>query len=324
MNQIPATELRMHLVRRLETERERWQLGTGPIQVEPILNWGGFVKSSFRVTGAARTVHLKLATADDQAELRRWMGVHELLTAEYRAPQILGWIDLPHADCGGPVFQHIEGHAWDPCKRPALIGEIISLLDRMHRDQSLALRLGDSCRTYHDCWEMRYREQFEQDLKIVRAHRPPFVTETSLAWMEAESQKVLAIGREHPALDGQAGAPCHWDLWTDNILVGDNGAWWVLDWDGLAIGDEAQDLATAVWPHVFERKRDWRELFRSERDPKFAARMDLHLRAIMLDWTVDVLADWVDCEQSPWREQVRARNQQVHLRHIDWYRQRWG
>jgi thiamine kinase-like enzyme len=250
-----AGELRDQVQRQLAGERSLWALGDGEITVEPVLNWGGFMKSSFHVTAPARRLHVKLAMEHDQAELRRWMAVSDVLTAEYRAPRALGWIDLPEsagAEHGGIVFEHIEAEHWDVRQRPELMRELAALLERLHADHGLAERINDPERSYRECWEMRYREQFEEDLRTVRAQRPPFVSEASLAWMEAESRRLLAMGREHPALERRTRAPCHWDLWTNNVLVGAEGDWWVLDWDGLAVGDEAEDLATLVWPSVFE------------------------------------------------------------------------
>jgi len=317
-----GADLCHHVQRQLEAQRTRWGLGGGEIVVEPVLNWGGFMKSSFHVTNRARALHVKLAMAHDQAELRRWLAVHDVLTAEYRAPRALGWIDIPDAGYGGIVFEHLEGEHWDVRQRPALMNELVALLDRLHADRKMAERIGDPPRTYRQCWEMRYREQFEEDLRTVRADRPPVVSEWSLAWMEAESRKLLALGREHPALEGRTLSPCHWDLWANNVLVGADGAWWVLDWDGLAVGDEAEDLATLVWVNVFELNQDWREVL-GERDAAMSARIDLHLRAIMLDWTIDVLADWVDCAATPWADQVRVRNEAMHLKHMEWYQRRW-
>ena len=315
--------LPQQLSNQLDAEQGRWQLGSSPLQFQPILNWGGFAKRSFHVTASCRTLHVKLAPAYEQDELRRWMRCHDHLTCHYRAPRVLGWIDVAGSDHGGLVFEHLQGHAWKPRQQPTLAHEIALMLDRLHHDEDLAIQLGDPLRSYRQCWDMRFREQFEEDLKIVRAQRPPFVTGASLEWMEQESRKLLAMGQDHPALEGMTRAPCHWDLWSENVMVGDDGDWWVLDWDGLAIGDQAVDFATLAWSGVFEEGRDWRDVLGRDFDPALAARIDLYLRGIMLDWTIDVLADWIVCDVPEWRDQVRARNEALHLRHLDWYRQRW-
>ena len=60
--------------------------------------------------------------------------------------------------------------------------------------------------------------------------------------------RLLALPAGNGAFDGVTRSPCHGDLWPDNVLVGAVGRPWVLDWDGLAVGDAAEDLATLVWP----------------------------------------------------------------------------
>jgi hypothetical protein len=42
-----------------------------------VLNWGGFVSNSYRVGDGKRSIHAKLAT--NQAEMRRWLAVHDRL-----------------------------------------------------------------------------------------------------------------------------------------------------------------------------------------------------------------------------------------------------
>jgi thiamine kinase-like enzyme len=142
--------------------------------------------------------------------------------------------------------------------------------------------------------------------------------------MKEEARRVLSLPDGHDAFAEVTRAPCHWDLWPDNVLVGRGGAWWVLDWDGLALGDEAEDYATLVWPFVYREGKDWREFLAEGGDGRFAARMDLHLRATTLDYVIDVLADWADCDVPEWQEAVRRRKEAEHVQYLDWYRSRWG
>jgi Ser/Thr protein kinase RdoA (MazF antagonist) len=289
-----------------------------------VLNWGGFVSHSYRVGDGRRSVHVKLATTTDQGGMRRWLAVHDRLEADYHAPPVLASVDLPGTPFGGLVFEHIEGEPWDTAGHPALLGELVVLLGRLHEDRPLAERLGDGPRGYRECWELRYREQFEEDLKTVRACRPSSVTDARVSWMEEEARVVLGLPSGNEAFDGVTRSPCHWDLWPDNVLVGADGRFWVLDWDGLAAGDEAEDLATLVWPFVHATGEDWRDLLGGEEDGPFAARMDLHIRAIALDYLIDVLADWADCDVPEWRDAVRRRKEEEHHRYLDWYLNRWG
>jgi thiamine kinase-like enzyme len=184
--------------------------------------------------------------------------------------------------------------------------------------------LGDGPRSLRECWRLRYREQFEEDLKTVRRTTPAFVTDARLDWMEQESRKVLAFPDECDAFDGVTAAPCHWDIWPNNVMTEENGGWWVLDWDSLATGDDAEDYATLVWPFVYSRNEDWRARLGDLGDRSFASRMDFHIRAIALDYLIDVLADWVECDVPEWREQVRIRKEAEHSQYLDWYLSRWG
>jgi hypothetical protein len=52
--------------------------------------------------------------------------------------------------------------------------------------------------------------------------------------------------------------------------------------------------------------------------------MDLHIRAIALDYLIDVLADWVECDVAEWRDRVRIKKEAEHSQYLDWYRSRWG
>ncbi|HEY6393115.1 MAG TPA: aminoglycoside phosphotransferase family protein [Bryobacteraceae bacterium] len=289
-----------------------------------ILNWGGFVTSSFRVGDGERTAHLKLGRSPEQTQMRRWLTVHERLERCYRAPRILEWVEIPGADHAGLLFEHIDGSNWDIDSRPDLMNEIVGLLATLHGDGELVRALGDPARTYRDCWELRYRELFEEHLKAVRGCRPSFVSNELLEWMERESEKVIAIGREHWAFGGVSRSACHLDLWHDNVMLDKSGDWWILDWDGLAVGDPAEDYATLLWPFVHRRGTDWRNVLGANVDAAFEARMELHMRAITLDYVVDPLADWVECDVPEWMDKVRARKQREHVECLDLYRRKWG
>ncbi len=95
----------------------------------------------------------------------------------------------------------------------------------------------------------------------------------------------------------------------------------MLDWDGLAIGDPAEDYATVAFPLLFRCGKDWRDIIPSE---SLGARIDLYVRAIALDSVIDALADWVECDVPEWIEQVRQRKHAEHVTHLAWYLERWG
>lgn len=296
-------------------------LDAGAVEMHRVFNWGGFVAESFRVTDGARSVHLKLAV--DQADMRRWLAVHDHLERHHRAPRVLGWVDVPGTPLGGLAFDHIPGATWDPAAQPALLGDLGDLLGRLHADRALAGRLGGGARTFRACWERRYRAQFEEDLATIRPDRPAAVTDDRLARMAAEAGRVLALTEGDPAFDGATASPCHWDLWQGNVMVEPEGRWWVLDWDDLAIGDPAEDYATLAWPVLAKTGGDWRGLFPAPADGPLAARVDLHLRAITLDYAIDVLADWAECGPE-YRDEVRPIKEAQHERFWDLYRARYG
>ncbi len=315
-------ELEQRVVNYFRVQAGRFGLGDETIKAERVLNWGGFGAYSFNVSDEKRSIHVKLAA--EQTEMRRWLAVHEWLEQEYRAPRVLAWVDVPETSYGGLAFEHINGATWDTAARPDLIHDLIGLLGRLHVDERLADRIGDRPKSYRECWELRYREQFEQDLLTVRRNRPASVSDARVNWMERESQEVLALAADHAAFASVSNAPCHWDLWPENVMVATSGAWWVIDWDSLGVGDDAEDYATLVWPFIYEHDIDWRALLESDSDHSLVARMELHLRAITLDYVIDVLADWAECDVPEWQEPVRNRKEAEHARYLDWYRCRWG
>jgi hypothetical protein len=144
--------------------------------------------------------------------MRRWLAVHDRLEGDYHAPPVLVSVGLASIPFGGLVFEHIEGETWDTVGHPALLGDLVVLLGRLHKDRPLVERLGDGPRGYRECWELRYREQFEEDLKTVRACRPESVTDARVSWMEEEARLVLALPSGNEAFGGVTRSPCHWDL----------------------------------------------------------------------------------------------------------------
>ena len=74
-------------------------LNAANVRTDYILNWGGFVNQSFKVTDGVNSYHLKLSNdKDNKACLRKWYDLHELLEERYHAPELLNWVDLPSTD----------------------------------------------------------------------------------------------------------------------------------------------------------------------------------------------------------------------------------
>ncbi len=301
------------------------ELAPGLVRVSRVLNWGNFTIQSFHVTDGSRALHVKLTRTAEQDGIRRWMHVHQTLTANYHAPRVLAWLDLPGTDYGGIVFENIQGSTWNPTEQPEWAEPLAATLARLHADRALANLLPETAYTYRDCWNLRYREQFEQDLAVIRDAPPPFLAPAVFSWMERESQLVVNLPQTDSGFDPPARSPCHWDVWGSNVLLADQGDFFLLDWDDLALGDPALDCASLLWPIVSEGVHPWqRFLPDASRDPQFSARMELHVRALTLDYTIDVLADWVECDVPEWMDEVRLRKQSDHLQFLDLYRARWG
>lgn len=302
-------------------------LAADSVTARYVLNWGGYGTPSFTVTDGRRAYHLKLAPeSEDRQGLRQWWELRALLTARYHAPTAVAWIALPESGVEGLLFVHVEGSHPPPERWSEPLDEVLALLPALHADPDLAARLPAAYGpTYRDCFLDTYVHRLDEDLDIVEPEPPPFVSRELLDWMRRETRRLEALVRAEPAFDGPALAPVHGDLWTNNILVGSDG-WHLLDWDGLARGDPAMDYGMLLGPALEGATRRPLEDFPLvPRDAAFRARIELYRRAYLLDWTVDVLADWVDAPRVPeHQEAMRARKQQEHIEYLRRYRERFG
>ncbi|MGH7637869.1 MAG: hypothetical protein ACREOK_09480, partial [Gemmatimonadaceae bacterium] len=108
-----------------------FDLDPATLEVEYVLNWGGFVNFSYRIRDARRAYHLKLSrSAEDQHALRQWMTLAPLLEP-YHAPPILEWIELGSA--AGPLFPHLRGSS--PALSRDVIAELVPVLRLLNADQ---------------------------------------------------------------------------------------------------------------------------------------------------------------------------------------------
>jgi hypothetical protein len=291
--------------------------------VRYILNWGGFIAASFHVTDGATKLHCKLIASDDrESRLRRWMSVADLLESRYRAPRVLDWIEIPGTRYRGPVFEHIDGVFFNIDQHPTVPPCVFELLDRLHHDRELADRIVHpaSPRTLRECFHERFFEQYTDNLRTVSINPPPFVSADTLKWMHDESQRLLELPTHHVAFDGLATALCHGDVWANNLLIQPDGEFRLIDWDPLDLGDPAIDYSNfCCWPPL-----EWRHL-PAARDRAFVERMEIYLRAVLLDWTIDVLPDWIECDVAPdHAEEFRRGNQRLHEIFLAEYRHRYS
>lgn len=299
------------------------------LQVRYVLNWGGFVNYSFTLTDGVRACHLKLADEEPyQKGLVRWARLNATLEAQYHAPRILDEIHLPEVGFTGLLFEHIPGRTPVLAQESELLRSLLPVIQRLHTDTELAELLSaateEESKTCFDCYREIYIERFDEDLKIIEAALPPFVDPPTLQWMQEETRRLESRAAERGAFALPTHSPVHGDLWQNNILVTDTGAWYLLDWDDLMCGDVVADYALLFWTPGQERGRGearWQD-FMSPPDSSFAERMTHYRRTLLLDEVIDVLADYVEADLAPEHtDRVREEKRQIHLNALEEYRQ---
>lgn len=299
------------------------------LRVEYVLNWGGFVNRSFRVTDGRTVLHLKLANDPEIRDgLGRFWELRPRMAERYRAPGPLAWIAVPGTDYAGVLSPWLDGTA--PASITGrLAREVVRTVRRLHADSELADRLrgpGEPA-TCAQVFRRGYGERFDADLEGVEAEPPPFVSAATVGWLRREIQAIGAEVAAAPAFAEPAEAPTHGDLWIENLLVAATGEWHLLDWDGLALGDPAVDWAMLFGP----TRTDVRTAADRALPPAIASgaalreRLAIYARASLLDWTLDPLSDWMDAGDAPEHAgRVRAEKERIHRAALHAYRQRYG
>jgi thiamine kinase-like enzyme len=270
------------------------------VRVKHVLNWGGFVNHSFSVDDGAAHYHLKITHHTDSIRrLQNWLELHDVLEERYRAPELIRWIEFPEIRFAGLLFQHVEGKITTFVGNPMLVHQLIELAGRLHEDESLQCHLNtrEPAKTYLDHFVETYIERFTADLEAIRGDRPQFISSALLSWMEKETDRLHNAAGLVPAFQGPALAPVHGDLNEGNVLVAQND-WFVVDWDDLALGDPAIDYAVLLWPMVWEGEM-WRDFVPKGVGDELGVRVDVCLRAQLLDEVIDPLADYVEAHAVP-------------------------
>ena len=304
-------------------------LDAGRLRVEYVLNWGGFVNRSFRVTDGRTLLHLKLANEPEYRDgLRRFWDLRPLMSERYSAPEPLAWIAVSGTAYAGVLSRWIHGTAPAFIDGP-LAEEVVRTIARLHGDRELAERLrapGDPA-TCAEVFRRAYGERFDVDLQGVEDARPPFVSAAMVEWLRGEIEAINAAVAAAPAFREPADAPTHGDLWIENLLVTGAGEWYLLDWDGLAPGDPAVDWAMLFGP----TRTDVRTAADRALPPAITAdaalreRLAIYARASLLDWTLDPLSDWIDAGEAPEHmNQVRAEKERIHRTALAAYRARYA
>ncbi|RPJ45112.1 MAG: aminoglycoside phosphotransferase family protein, partial [Chloroflexi bacterium] len=266
------------------------QYGLNPkgVQAQYILNWGGFVNASFRLSDGDKQYHLKLADEADSLEsLARWRIFSQVLAARYHAPRMLDWVRIPHTDFEGALFEFIPGQPANLAAQPVVLDAVLELLSRLHADPELAsalARMDGGIPTCTDYFLSVYIERFDGDLAGIVSDLPPFVPLKLLDWMMGETRELEGLARDLPAFQQPAGSPTHGDLWPSNILVVEGDEFSIIDWDDLSLGDPALDYSIVLGPLWRQGRITQAEIERRlPNDPDLRERFNLCLRALILD-----------------------------------------
>jgi aminoglycoside phosphotransferase (APT) family kinase protein len=293
---------RLHLTQALRTGGASLGL-RGEVHVEWTYNPGNFQNASFRVSDGTRDLHVKLV--EDPTRPDVWFRLQERLAREYRAPEILARLELPHAGLVAYVFPRLRGRALDPRRDGAVLREVGSLVGRLHRDDDLAAELSSgSVPTSWSTFRTGIFECLSEDLRFVRAH--PGVSGTldasTIAWLAEEVEAIHAEARRRIP-DDEVRSPLHGDLWSANVLVHEDG-WHLLDWDEMRLGDPAGDWATLLFDVGAHGVRPDDLL---PADPEMRRRVATWLRAGAFDAIVDPLADLTTMTPGiPHADRIRA------------------
>jgi thiamine kinase-like enzyme len=265
--------------------------------------------------------------AETWAELRQWHALRIPLETRYHAPPIIDWITMPAVALEGLLFAWIEGSSPDLAHQPALCQAVVQVMGQLHQDQELAAQLRPTTppRTCFDTFRDTYIDRFVGDLVSIRSALPPFVAPATLAWMEQETQRLEELARSSVAFQQSANAPIHGDLQHNNLLATVTGQWFILDWDDLQLGDPALDYTTLLAPPLAHWQPDHWPLALLPVDEALHERLALYQRAHLLDWVIDVLADYVEAEVAAAHQaEVRATKQQQHSQALALYQQYYG
>lgn len=295
------------------------------IRVKHVLNWGGFVNHSFSVDDGVSHYHLKITHHTDSiTRLQRWLEVHDVLEERYRASELIRWIELPEIRFAGLLFQHVEGKTTTFRGNPRLVSQLIELAGRLHEDEYLQshLHTRESAKTYLDHFVETYIERFRADLEGIRGDQPQFISSALLTWMEEETDRLHKAASLVPTFQGPALEPVHGDLNEGNVLITQDD-WFVVDWDDLALGDPAIDYAVLLWPMVWAGER-WRDFLPKRVGDGLGARIEVCLRAQLLDEVIDPLADYVEAHAVPSKQAaVQLAKRKRHEEALERYRKTW-
>jgi aminoglycoside phosphotransferase (APT) family kinase protein len=292
------------------------------IRVRHVFNWGGFVNHSFSVHDGFAKYHLKITDDKESArKLQRWYRIQHVLHRRYRAPEVMDWMDFPEIGFAGLLQRHVDGRTAHFCDEPVLVEQLIELVGRLHKDAEIRSHLNTcgSGKTCLDHFVETYIDRFNADMEEIAAAQPSFVSASLLQWMRNETERLLATADSNPSFHNPADDPVHGDLNEGNVLVAPND-WFVVDWDDLAQGDPAVEFAVLLWPMVYQG-RQWNDFSIADVDDSFRERMEVCLRAQLLDEVIDPVADYVAAAAVPSKQlEVQVAKRKRHEEALERYR----
>jgi len=248
------------------------KLNPNRIRVSHVFNWGGFVNHSFSVDDGSVKYHLKITNdAESARKLQLWHKIQHVLERGYRAPEVMGWLDFSEIGFAGLLQRHIDGRTANFRADPVLVGELIELARRLHRDDEIRshLKTHASEKTCLDHFVDTYIDRFNADMDEIATAQPSFVSPSLLKWMRNETDRLRATADSVSAFNNRAVDPVHGDLNEGNVLVTPSD-WFVVDWDDLTLGDAAVEFAVLLWPMVYH-DRNWSEFSIPNVDDSFGS-----------------------------------------------------
>lgn len=304
---------------------KQYGLRKDKVEARYILNWGGFVNASFKISDREKAYHLKLADDPEmQDRLLGWLDVADRLAERYRAPRVLEWIKVPQTKYEGLLMDFIHGEAADFAEQPEILRGLLELLPELHRDSKLrgALTPPDGPPSCTEYFFSVYIDRFDSDLMEIIPNLPPFVDLPLVDWMQGETRELEGLARDLPAFQRPANAPTHGDLGPNNVLVTDTGQWRIIDWDDLELGDPVFDYGIILCDLWYRGELSQEAMLTLLPEvPALRERFAVFQRAFVLDRVIDPLADWVAAEFSPEHvEEVRAEKERVHKEALAKYR----
>ena len=303
----------------------RFGLAGAGIACAPVLSPGGFTNRSFHVHDGRRHVHVKLLDHPGCP----WPEVHRRLERSYHVPRLMGVLEggAMAGEAVALIFEHIPGRPLHVAQDTATTRAVLRTVAELHADGILGAAIGPVPeRTCADELVETYVERFRADLEGIEpvAAQLPFLPAGFCGWARAESTDLAVRARTDPALAAPARAVVHGDLHGGNVLVGERGEWWLLDWDDLhGGGDPAVDVLLLLWPLL--RAGRGLDLVGAYPNEDLLSRLPLYRRAMLLDEVVDTVADWVEADAMPdHRDMVRRLKQAQHAEALAAYLREYG